>query len=775
MSRKRPAPGASPSMQQPPDMTNNVFPMNVAPGTSEHFPYDWNNTNMDGTMGIFDDPLYTDYGLGAVGGQPVHSRVVSLDGLNDITAPVNDAVSGQLVRRNPNQQLAARRPQRWEMNNIEAQQSDWPNRESEEEELEQKALLAKKEAQGKRKSIPPFVQKLSSFLDDNKNTNLIRWSDDGNSFIVLDEDEFARTLIPELFKHNNYASFVRQLNMYGFHKKVGLSDNSMKASEMKAKAPSEYYNKYFRRGRPELLWLIQKPKNTTAGPKRKRDEDAKHGDSDDERKFRDSSTGQYGEDLSMRPNTDMAMIPRAEYNSLRNEVRHLQQQQKLISNVLGQIRQQNNQLYQQASTFQDMHNRHENSINAILTFLATFYNRSLEGNANGNLADLFHPNMNNQPRGNVVDVDEFPEKTFEKSPRPRFNAKRSLLLPAPAPKDLLARGGRAATLSPSVMSAAGSPPTKSRPLYKSPAMSRSTSSSAVMGTQSANPGASKEATPPTPQVVQNLPETDEIMSAIRNVNASASQSGAPSSTFDFSAALANYTTQGGNAPLTAQQRNHVLSLMANDTSAAAPNSILAHNNNNALVNPQPPPMPDLNHYMATESQLDYLQKVSEEQNARVRELQAKLQPLSPSGSIPGLEEGSYFGNAGNVGEPGHFDLDMDNFVNGDDFFPNNSNANPHNGNTGADSGDPATTLPDLTLDGMPVGEEGMTPDLESLAQFNQNNDAGNDSSFLGIDAGNEESRVESLSSSATSPAVTVEDADDEDVPSASKKRKVFRE
>jgi heat shock transcription factor len=125
---------------------------------------------------------------------------------------------------------------------------------------------------------------------------------------VLDEDEFARTLIPELFKHNNYASFVRQLNMYGFHKKVGLSDNSMKASETKAKAPSEYYNKYFKRGRQELLWLIQKPKNPITGPKRKRDEENK-GDSDDDRKYiQDTGGGGYVEEVAVRGNEQMAMI-----------------------------------------------------------------------------------------------------------------------------------------------------------------------------------------------------------------------------------------------------------------------------------------------------------------------------------------------------------------------------------------------------------------------------------------------------------------------------------
>ncbi|KFY91598.1 hypothetical protein V500_04585, partial [Pseudogymnoascus sp. VKM F-4518 (FW-2643)] len=109
------------------------------------------------------------------------------------------------------------------------------------------------------------------FVNDPKNDELIHWSEGGDSFVVLDEDEFAKNLIPELFMHNNYSSFVRQLNMYGFHKRVDPSDNSMKASERKNKSPSEYYNPHFKRGHPNLLRLIKRKEQ------RKRNNPALHG------------------------------------------------------------------------------------------------------------------------------------------------------------------------------------------------------------------------------------------------------------------------------------------------------------------------------------------------------------------------------------------------------------------------------------------------------------------------------------------------------------------
>lgn len=55
-------------------------------------------------------------------------------------------------------------------------------------------------------------------LEDPSYSAVVRWGDDGDSFVVLENEKFTKHILPKHFKHSNFASFVRQLNKYDFHK-----------------------------------------------------------------------------------------------------------------------------------------------------------------------------------------------------------------------------------------------------------------------------------------------------------------------------------------------------------------------------------------------------------------------------------------------------------------------------------------------------------------------------------------------------------------------------
>ncbi|CAM8988390.1 unnamed protein product [Rhodiola kirilowii] len=65
---------------------------------------------------------------------------------------------------------------------------------------------------------PPFLTKTYDIVENQSTNHIISWSSGNNSFVVWDPQAFAMTLLPRFFKHNNFSSFVRQLNTYGFRK-----------------------------------------------------------------------------------------------------------------------------------------------------------------------------------------------------------------------------------------------------------------------------------------------------------------------------------------------------------------------------------------------------------------------------------------------------------------------------------------------------------------------------------------------------------------------------
>ncbi|KAL5770073.1 hypothetical protein ACOSP7_014227 [Xanthoceras sorbifolium] len=74
------------------------------------------------------------------------------------------------------------------------------------------------EAKGSSNAPAPFLTKTYEMVDDPVTNSVVSWSRSGCSFVVWNPTYLATDLLPKYFKHNNFSSFIRQLNTYGFRK-----------------------------------------------------------------------------------------------------------------------------------------------------------------------------------------------------------------------------------------------------------------------------------------------------------------------------------------------------------------------------------------------------------------------------------------------------------------------------------------------------------------------------------------------------------------------------
>lgn len=203
--------------------------------------------------------------------------------------------------------------------------------------------------------IPQFLDKLYHMVED-PNTDLIKWSDTGDSFVVTDQERFSKEILGRWFKHQNFGSFVRQLNLYGFRKVPHLQQGALHSDT--SQEPLCFENSNFQRGQPDLLHLISRKKQAAPGK--------------EEGNEKPPSTN------NPTPRTLTSANGALDVSGVLSGIAAIKRHQAQISNELTELKHSNQALWQEAITSRERYQRQQDTIDRILKFLAGVF-----GNAPG--------------------------------------------------------------------------------------------------------------------------------------------------------------------------------------------------------------------------------------------------------------------------------------------------------------------------------------------------------------------------------------------------------
>ncbi|XP_048085113.1 heat shock factor protein 1 isoform X4 [Alosa alosa] len=182
-------------------------------------------------------------------------------------------------------------------------------------------------------NVPAFLTKLWTLVEDPETDPLICWSPSGSSFHVFDQGRFSKEVLPKYFKHNNMASFVRQLNMYGFRKVVHIEQGGLVKPE---KDDTEFQHPYFIRGQEHLLENIKRKVTNVSNIKQE----------------------------DVRLSTD-------EISKVLSDVQQMRGRQESMDSKLSAMKQENEALWREVASLRQKHAQQQKVVNKLIQFLIT--------------------------------------------------------------------------------------------------------------------------------------------------------------------------------------------------------------------------------------------------------------------------------------------------------------------------------------------------------------------------------------------------------------------
>ena len=184
------------------------------------------------------------------------------------------------------------------------------------------------------RDIPSFVLKLANLLQTEEYHQYVDWGEKGVSFVVKDRENFSRIVLPRYFKHNNFASFVRQLNKYGFRKVTNVNPCLLPNDEK-----DEFRHMFFVKNKLNLLHLIKRkvslPGEKLGGP--------------------------------------------TEFAQVLDEVSEIKDSQSDITKVLSDIQQENDDLRREVESLRRKHAQQQKAVDHLIKLVSPDQHHGMEG------------------------------------------------------------------------------------------------------------------------------------------------------------------------------------------------------------------------------------------------------------------------------------------------------------------------------------------------------------------------------------------------------------